>query len=157
MPPGSTWRPRSKDITAITGRIDLVHCNNSRDEAGSGRDRHAPLADGEIETQALIDIVQAAGAPVILETPGRAAESGPRRSSCCARASASSRHTQIVPAPEGDGAGTMVSATEVAAAGKGCAQSSISKVRRTEWFPTMTPSGSNADLIVTSRPQVTGS
>ena len=66
------------DITAITGHIDLVHCNNSRDEAGSGRDRHAPLAGGEIPTQALIDIVNAAGAPVILETPGgpeeRAAE-----------------------------------------------------------------------------------
>ena len=59
-----------QDITAITGRIDLVHCNNSRDEAGSGRDRHAPLADGEIATQALIDVVKAAGAPVILETPG---------------------------------------------------------------------------------------
>ena len=59
-----------QDITAITGRIDLVHCNNSRDEAGSGRDRHAPLADGEIATQALIEVVKAAGAPVILETPG---------------------------------------------------------------------------------------
>ena len=59
-----------QDITAITGRIDLVHCNNSRDEAGSGRDRHAPLADGQILTQVLIDIVRAAGAPVILETPG---------------------------------------------------------------------------------------
>ena len=57
-------------IKAITGRIDLVHCNNSRDEAGSGRDRHAPLADGEIDPQALIDIVKIAGAPVILETPG---------------------------------------------------------------------------------------
>ena len=57
-------------VKAITGRIDLVHCNNSRDEAGSGRDRHAPLDDGEINTQALIDIVRQAGAPVILETPG---------------------------------------------------------------------------------------
>jgi len=59
-----------QDIKAITGRIDLVHCNNSRDEAGSGRDRHAPLTDGEIPTEALIDIVRTAGAPVILETPG---------------------------------------------------------------------------------------
>ncbi|MEP6559843.1 MAG: deoxyribonuclease IV [Nakamurella sp.] len=58
------------DVKAITGRIDLVHCNNSRDDAGSGRDRHAPLAGGEIPTQALIDIVKRAGAPVILETPG---------------------------------------------------------------------------------------
>ena len=30
-------------VKAITGRIDLVHCNNSRDEFGSGRDRHAGL------------------------------------------------------------------------------------------------------------------
>ena len=29
------------DIRAITGAHRLVHCNNSRDEAGSGRDRHA--------------------------------------------------------------------------------------------------------------------
>src|SRR5580693_10398811 len=28
-------------VKAITGRIDLVHCNNSRDPFGSGRDRHA--------------------------------------------------------------------------------------------------------------------
>ena len=28
-------------VKAITGRIDLVHCNNSRDEFGSGADRHA--------------------------------------------------------------------------------------------------------------------
>ena len=58
------------DITAITGRIDLVHCNNSRDEAGSARDRHAPLVGGEIPTDALVAVVRAAGAPVILETPG---------------------------------------------------------------------------------------
>jgi deoxyribonuclease-4 len=61
-------------VLAITGRIDLVHCNNSRDEAGSGRDRHAPLDNGEIDTQVLVDIVRAAGAPVILETPGGPAE-----------------------------------------------------------------------------------
>ena len=34
-------------IKAITGRIDLVHCNNSRDEFGSGRDRHANIAVGD--------------------------------------------------------------------------------------------------------------
>lgn len=58
------------DVMAITGRIDLVHCNNSRDEFDSGRDRHAPLASGVIETEALVEVVRAAGAPVILETPG---------------------------------------------------------------------------------------
>jgi len=64
------------DIRGITGRIDLVHCNNSRDEAGSGRDRHAPLLGGEIPSDTLIDIVRAAGAPVILETPGGPPERG---------------------------------------------------------------------------------
>ncbi|MGH3273975.1 MAG: deoxyribonuclease IV [Streptosporangiaceae bacterium] len=61
-------------ITAITGRIDLVHCNNSRDEFGSGRDRHAGLADGQIDPVLLLDIVRAAGAPVICETPDPVAD-----------------------------------------------------------------------------------
>jgi deoxyribonuclease IV len=56
-------------ITAVTGRIDLVHCNNSRDEFGSGRDRHAPLESGQIEPKLLLDVVRAAGATVICETP----------------------------------------------------------------------------------------
>ena len=60
------------DVKAITGRIDLVHRNNSRDAAGSGRDRHAPLVDGEIPTELLVEVVRAAGCPVILETPGDA-------------------------------------------------------------------------------------
>ena len=47
-----------------------MHCNNSRDEADSGRDRHAPLPDGEIPTERLVEVVRAAGSPVILETPG---------------------------------------------------------------------------------------
>ena len=40
-------------IKAITGRIDLVHCNNSRDEFGSGRDRHANIAAGTIDPAAV--------------------------------------------------------------------------------------------------------
>ncbi len=56
-------------VKAITGRIDLVHLNNSRDEFDSGRDRHANLHDGHIDTDMLIDVVKAASAPVILETP----------------------------------------------------------------------------------------
>src|ERR1700733_7150016 len=36
-------------MKAITGRIDLVHCNNSRDPFGSGRDRHANIASGTID------------------------------------------------------------------------------------------------------------
>jgi deoxyribonuclease-4 len=60
------------DIRAITGRLDLVHLNNSRDPHGSSRDRHAPLAAGEIPTELLVEVARAADCPVILETPGDA-------------------------------------------------------------------------------------
>jgi deoxyribonuclease-4 len=55
-------------IIGITGRIDLVHCNDSKDDAGSGRDRHANLGTGNIDTDLLVAVVTAAGAPVICET-----------------------------------------------------------------------------------------
>ena len=57
-------------MRSITGRIDLVHCNNSRDEFGSSRDRHADLESGTIDASLLVAVVQAAGCPVICETPG---------------------------------------------------------------------------------------
>ncbi|MGH3165293.1 MAG: deoxyribonuclease IV [Trebonia sp.] len=56
-------------IKAVTGRIDLVHCNNSRDEFNSGADRHANFDAGTIDKAILLDVVRAAGAPVICETP----------------------------------------------------------------------------------------
>lgn len=56
-------------IEAITGRIDLVHCNDSKDPAGSGRDRHANLGAGQIDPELLVEVVRAADAPVICETP----------------------------------------------------------------------------------------
>jgi deoxyribonuclease-4 len=56
-------------VKAITGRIDLVHCNNSRDEFASSRDRHAGLESGTIDPAQLLAVVRAAGAPVICETP----------------------------------------------------------------------------------------
>ncbi len=56
-------------IKGITGRIDLVHLNDSRDAAGSGADRHAVLGAGECEADYLVSVVREAGAPVILETP----------------------------------------------------------------------------------------
>jgi deoxyribonuclease IV len=55
-------------IKAITGRIDLVHCNDSRDAAGSGADRHANFGSGQIDPQLLVAVVKAADAPVICET-----------------------------------------------------------------------------------------
>ena len=56
-------------VKAITGRIDLVHLNNSRDEFDSARDRHANLESGEIEAEVLAAVAAAADAPVMLETP----------------------------------------------------------------------------------------
>ena len=61
-------------VKAITGRIDLVHCNNSRDEFGSSRDRHAAIESGTIEPELLLDVVRAAGAPAVSETPDPAAD-----------------------------------------------------------------------------------
>jgi deoxyribonuclease-4 len=55
-------------VKAITGQVDLVHGNNSRDEFGSGRDRHAGLESGTIDPALIVDVVRAAGAPVICET-----------------------------------------------------------------------------------------
>ena len=78
---GSAWTPATPTrpaidladavdrIKAITGRIDLVHCNNSRDEFGSGRDRHANIASGTIDPALLLGVVRAAGATAICETP----------------------------------------------------------------------------------------
>jgi deoxyribonuclease IV len=55
-------------ILGITGRIDLIHCNDSKDEHGSGRDRHANLGTGTIDPELLVAVVNKAGAPVICET-----------------------------------------------------------------------------------------
>ena len=59
-------------VLAITGRIDLVHANDSRDASGSGADRHANLGEGQIDPDVLVAVVAAAGAPVVCETPGGA-------------------------------------------------------------------------------------
>jgi deoxyribonuclease-4 len=61
-------------VKAITGRIDLVHCNNSRDEFGSGRDRHAGLESGQIDPALIVGVVRSAGAPVVCETPDPATD-----------------------------------------------------------------------------------
>ena len=60
-------------VLAIVGRIDLLHANDSRDPPGTGADRHANLGKGQIGTDAMRAMIKAAGAPVVIETPG-----GPR-------------------------------------------------------------------------------
>ena len=62
------------DVRRITGRIDLVHCNDSRDDFDSGADRHANLGAGKVDPDLLAAVVRDAGAPVVLETPGGADE-----------------------------------------------------------------------------------
>jgi deoxyribonuclease-4 len=59
-------------VLAITGRIDLLHANDSRDPPGTGADRHANLGRGEIGAEVLSAMIRAAGPPVVVETPGGA-------------------------------------------------------------------------------------
>ncbi len=63
-------------VMAMTGRIDLVHANNSRDPFDSRRDRHANLETGEIPPDLLAKVIRAARAPMVVETPaeGQAAD-----------------------------------------------------------------------------------
>ena len=57
-------------VLEATGRIDLIHANDSRDPPGTGADRHANFAEGQMDTEMIVDMVRAAGAPaVICETP----------------------------------------------------------------------------------------
>ncbi len=61
-------------VVAITGRIDLVHANDSRDAFDSGADRHTNFGQGHIDPEELAAVVREAQAPVVCETPGGAAE-----------------------------------------------------------------------------------
>jgi deoxyribonuclease-4 len=63
-------------LKGITGRIDLVHANSSRDGFDSGRDRHDNFAQGTIDADLIAAVVREAGAPAIVETPvaGQAAD-----------------------------------------------------------------------------------
>jgi len=62
------------DVTRITGGIALVHANDSRDAFDSGADRHTNFGAGRIDPDELAAVVRSAGAPVVCETPGGAAE-----------------------------------------------------------------------------------
>ncbi len=63
-------------VKAITGRVDLVHANDSRDTFDSGADRHANFGSGQIDGDEIVSVVAAAGAPVVCETPGGAQGQG---------------------------------------------------------------------------------
>jgi deoxyribonuclease-4 len=57
-------------ISHIAGGVALVHANDSKDEAGSHRDRHANFGEGFIPEELLIGVIKAANVDVIVETPG---------------------------------------------------------------------------------------
>jgi deoxyribonuclease-4 len=63
-------------VKAITGRIDLIHANDSRDAFDSGADRHASIGQGQIDPDLIVAVLRAAGAPAVVETPadGQAAD-----------------------------------------------------------------------------------
>ena len=53
----------------ITGGIDLMHVNDSRDPPGTGADRHANIGAGTMDPDAIAHMVRAAAAPSVVETP----------------------------------------------------------------------------------------
>lgn len=56
-----------------SGRLDLVHANDSKDQRGSRRDRHERVGRGQIGTAAFAALLRHPAVrrvPVILETPG---------------------------------------------------------------------------------------
>ena len=54
---------------AITGGIDLLHVNDSRDPPGTGADRHANIGAGTMDLDVLRHMIRAASAPAVVETP----------------------------------------------------------------------------------------
>lgn len=54
---------------AITGRIDLVHANGSRDGFGTGADRHANFDAGTFDAELIAAVCRDAGCDVVIETP----------------------------------------------------------------------------------------
>jgi deoxyribonuclease-4 len=63
-------------VKAITGRIDLIHANDSRDAFDSRRDRHDNIGNGQIDPDLIVAVIRAAGAPVVVETPNGAEGQG---------------------------------------------------------------------------------
>jgi deoxyribonuclease-4 len=56
-------------VKAITGCVDLVHANDSRDPFDSGADRHATFGTGFIAPEAIAEVARTAACDVIVETP----------------------------------------------------------------------------------------
>lgn len=58
------------DLARVADRVGLIHVNDSRDPAGSRRDRHESLGRGTIGLTALEAVLSAVqGVPLLVETP----------------------------------------------------------------------------------------
>lgn len=91
-------------VLEATGRIDLVHLNDSRDGFDSRRDRHANLGRGCIPGDLLAEVVSEAGAPTLVETPGGAEEHLADLAWIRGRLPAPQNHAGSVPAAAGGAA-----------------------------------------------------
>jgi deoxyribonuclease-4 len=57
-------------VLKVVGKIDVLHCNDSRDPPGRGADRHTNISTGKMEADAILHMVKASKAPVVIfETP----------------------------------------------------------------------------------------
>lgn len=63
-------------VRGATGRVDLVHVNDSRDAFDSGADRHANIGQGHIPADDLLAVLRDTDAPAVVETPGAEVEQG---------------------------------------------------------------------------------
>jgi deoxyribonuclease IV len=72
-PGGMTEALDTLVATVGSGRLGLVHANDSRDACGSLRDRHENIGAGTIGAEPFRELVRhpvAAGVPFVVETPG---------------------------------------------------------------------------------------
>jgi deoxyribonuclease-4 len=76
--PGGVRTTLSALVKAVgRGRLRLVHANDSKDPVGSGRDRHASIGAGRIGLDPFAELFRhpaTRDVPVIVETPGKAAD-----------------------------------------------------------------------------------
>ena len=91
-----------EDVRKITGRIDLVHCNDSRDEFDSGADRHASLGAGKIDPDLLAARGPRGRRPGDLRDARRRRASTPPTSPGCASGCSRPRaHGELHRVPDG--------------------------------------------------------
>jgi deoxyribonuclease-4 len=72
VPGGMTATLDALEAVVGPGRLDLVHANDSLDECGSKRDRHATIGAGSLGVEPFRELLahpSVAGVPVIVETP----------------------------------------------------------------------------------------